>query len=208
MIGMLAGRVVSVDAVSALIDVHGIGFVVRMPAADLGALHAGTETTVYTSMSVSQDAITLFGFLEASGRTMFLQLQKASGIGPKVALSILSTLSGAQIAKAIADGDAAALAKAPGLGKKGAQKIILELKGTVALDEAAQASAPGAPARQPEDAGILQVVEALLSLGWRQQDAREAVDHVVAQGTWPLPLSHEDVPEALRAALTFLDKGR
>ena len=129
MIGLLNGRVESVDADAALIDVGGVGYEVRMPAAELSALHAGQETRVFTSLNVSQDAVTLYGFLTQASKRMFLQLQKVSGIGPKVALSLLSTLPPDRLARAVADGDATALAKAPGLGKKGAQKIILESLG-------------------------------------------------------------------------------
>ena len=129
MISTLTGRVESVEASSAVIEVHGVGYEVRMAAADLAALHAGQETHVFTSLTISQDAVTLFGFLSPASKRMFLQLQKVSGIGPKVALSLLSTLPPDRLAKAVADGDTAALSKAPGLGKKGAQKIILELGG-------------------------------------------------------------------------------
>ena len=110
MIGMLAGRVEAVDASAALIMAGGIGFETRMPAADLSALHAGQEVNVYTSLNVSQDAITLFGFLAQASKRMFMQLQKVSGIGPKVALSLLSTLPPDKLARAVADGDATALA--------------------------------------------------------------------------------------------------
>ena len=123
MISTLTGRVESVEASSAVIEVHGVGYEVRMAAADLAALHAGQETHVFTSLTISQDAVTLFGFLSPASKRMFLQLQKVSGIGPKVALSLLSTLPPDRLAKAVADGDTAALSKAPGLGKKGAQKI-------------------------------------------------------------------------------------
>ena len=92
MISTLTGRVESVEASSAVIEVHGVGYEVRMAAADLAALHAGQETHVFTSLTISQDAVTLFGFLSPASKRMFLQLQKVSGIGPKVALSLLSTL--------------------------------------------------------------------------------------------------------------------
>ena len=175
MIGMLRGTVESVDAAAALVMAGPVGYEVRMPASDLARLHAGQEATMHTSLAVSQDAMTLYGFLEPASKRMFLQLQKVSGIGPKVAMSLLSTLPPAGLAKAVADGDAAALAKAPGLGRKGAQKIILELKGSIDLDalesgEAAGAE-PAAGRRAPEDRGALTVVEGLMSLGWRQQDA-------------------------------------
>lgn len=134
MIGMLTGRVESVEADTALIDVGGVGYEVRMSATDLSRLHTGTAARVYTYMNLSQDAVTLHGFLDQASKKTFLQLIKVSGIGPKVAQSLLSTLTAGQLARAIADNDAAALAKAPGLGKK-VPKIILELKGSIDLSQ-------------------------------------------------------------------------
>lgn len=206
MIGMLSGRVAEVNADHAIIEVGGVGYETRMPSADLSALHAGQETRVYTSLSVSQDAITLFGFLSSASKRMFLQLQKVSGIGPKVALSLLSTLPPDRLAKAVADGDAAALAKAPGLGKKGAQKIILELKASIDLDSIEAGPAPAR--RQEGDPHTAQVVEGLMSLGWRQPDAQAAVETACAANGITLPLAAEDVPRALKLALASLDRGR
>jgi Holliday junction DNA helicase RuvA len=199
---MLAGRVEAVDASAALIMAGGIGFETRMPAADLSALHAGQEVKVYTSLNVSQDAITLFGFLAQASKRMFMQLQKVSGIGPKVALSLLSTLPPDKLARAVADGDATALAKAPGLGKKGAQKIILELKGSIDLTQIEGKPAAAAPRA---DTGTLQVVEGLISLGWR---AEEAVRSVCADNDIATPLAGDDVPRVLKLALAALDRGR
>ena len=112
MIGMLHGQVDFIDAASAIIEVGGVGYETRMPSADLASMHAGQTVKVYTSLNVSQDAITLYGFSSLASKRMFLQLQKVSGIGPKVALSLLSTLPPERLAKAVADGDATALAKA------------------------------------------------------------------------------------------------
>ena len=205
MIGLLNGHVESVDADAALISVGGVGYEVRMPAADLSALHAGQETRVFTSLNVSQDAVTLYGFLTQASKRMFLQLQKVSGIGPKVALSLLSTLPPDRLARAVADGDAAALAKAPGLGKKGAQKIILELKGSIDLSQIEGSSAPAAA---QVDTGSMQVVEGLMSLGWRQQDAEHAVHEVCAEEHIETPLTNQDIPRVLKLALSALDRGR
>lgn len=205
MIGLLNGHVESVDADAALISVGGVGYEVRMPAADLSALHAGQETRVFTSLNVSQDAVTLYGFLTQASKRMFLQLQKVSGIGPKVALSLLSTLPPDRLARAVADGDAAALAKAPGLGKKGAQKIILELKGSIDLS---QIEGSAAPAAAQVDTGSMQVVEGLMSLGWRQQDAEYAVHEVCVEEHIETPLTNQDIPHVLKLALSALDRGR
>lgn len=205
MIGSLRGRVDCVDTVSAIIEVGGVGYEIRMPSADLASMHAGQDVKVYTSLSVSQDVVTLFGFSTLASKRMFLQLQKVSGVGPKVALSLLSTLPPDRLARAVADGDATALAKAPGLGKKGAQKIILELKGSIDLSQVEGASTQSA---QPGDTGSEQVVEGLMSLGWRQQDALHAVQMVCEDNRIPVPLSDDDVPRVLKLALSSLDRGR
>ena len=208
MIGMLTGRVESVETDTALIDVGGVGYEVRMSATDLSRLHAGQDTRVFTYMNLSQDAITLHGFLDRDAKKTFLQLIKVSGIGPKVAQSLLSTLTPSQLAHAIADNDAAALSKAPGLGRKGAQKIILELKGSVDLNQSDDASDGNAPYQPTVDAGVEQVVEGLISLGWRQQDAQRAVTEACAENDVPMPLASDDAPRVLRFALARMDRGR
>jgi Holliday junction DNA helicase RuvA len=205
MIAMLHGQVAAVDQSGVVLDVSGVGFDVRMPQADLASLHSGQSATVYTSMAVTQDAITLYGFLSSAEKKMFLQLQKVSGIGPKVALSLLSTLPPDRLARAVADGDATALAKAPGLGKKGAQKIILELKGSLDLSQVEGASAP---AQSPVDTGAQQVAEGLISLGWHQQDALDAVERACRDHDIETPIGEKDVPRVLKLALTELDRGR
>lgn len=205
MIGMLHGQVDSIDVASAIIEVGGVGYETRMPSADLTSMHAGQTVKVYTSLNVSQDAITLYGFSSLASKRMFLQLQKVSGIGPKVALSLLSTLPPERLARAVADGDATALAKAPGLGKKGAQKIILELKGSIDLSQIEGASPE---TRSTEDTGSERVVEGLMSLGWRQQDAVHAVQAVCESNHIDIPLGDDDVPRVLRLALASLDRGR
>lgn len=205
MIGMLHGQVDSIDAASAIIEVGGVGYETRMPSADLASMHVGQTVKVYTSLNVSQDAITLYGFSSLASKRMFLQLQKVSGIGPKVALSLLSTLPPERLARAVADGDATALAKAPGLGKKGAQKIILELKGSIDLSQIESASPE---IRSTEDTGSEQVVEGLMSLGWRQQDAVHAVQDVCENNHIDIPLGDDDVPRVLKLALASLDRGR
>ena len=205
MIGMLHGQVDSIDVASAIIEVGGVGYETRMPSADLTSMHAGQTVKVYTSLNVSQDAITLYGFSSLASKRMFLQLQKVSGIGPKAALSLLSTLPPERLARAVADGDATALAKAPGLGKKGAQKIILELKGSIDLS---QIEGAFPETRSTEDTGSEQVVEGLMSLGWRQQDAVHAVQDVCESNHIDIPLGDDDVPRVLKLALASLDRGR
>ncbi len=207
MIGMLRGQVASVDGNVALMLVGGIGFEVRMPHRDLASLHAGSDASVSTVLTIAQDQPVLYGFLTPAAKRLFLQLQKASGIGPKVALSLLSTLTPDSLARAIADGDATALAKAPGLGRKGAQKIILELRGSIDVDSLDESGNDGSTEEEPTVVG--QVVEGLVSLGWSEQEAGRAVSHVrqelQSNGSDP---DAENAAVLLRRTLAWLDRGR
>ena len=209
MIGMLVGQVVSVDSRTALILVSSVGYETYMSSQDLSSLHEGQEVQIYTSMQVSQDAITLYGFTSQAAKRMFLQVQKVSGIGPKVALSLLSTLNVDRLVKAIADGDVTSLSSAPGLGKKGAQKIILELKGS--LDSALFASDNSDTSKLQNknvDSAKQSIIYGLVSLGWRQVDAQKAVEQVCAENNIVTPIAEADMPNVLRMALTLLDRGR
>ncbi len=207
MIGMLVGQVASVDARTALIVVSGVGYETYMPSQDLSSLHEGQEVRVYTSMQVSQDSITLYAFTTQAAKRMFLQVQKVSGIGPKVALSILSTLNVDRLLKAISEGDVTALSSAPGLGKKGAQKIILELKGSIDLSSLS-VDVSDASNSKTIDTGISAVIDGLVSLGWRQSDAQKAVEQVCAENNISTPITDADMPNILRMALASLDRGR
>lgn len=207
MIGMLVGQVASVDASTALIVVSGVGYETYMPSQDLSSLHEGQEVRVYTSMQVSQDSITLYAFTTQAAKRMFLQVQKVSGIGPKVALSILSTLNVDRLLKAISEGDVTALSSAPGLGKKGAQKIILELKGSIDLNSLS-ADASETSSSKTIDTGINAVIDGLVSLGWRQSDSQRAVEQVCAENNISTPIKDADMPNILRMALASLDRGR
>lgn len=215
MIGMLVGQVVSVDSRTALILVSSVGYETYMSSQDLSSLHEGQEVCIYTSMQVSQDAITLYGFTSQAAKRMFLQVQKVSGIGPKVALSLLSTLNVDRLVKAIADGDVTSLSSAPGLGKKGAQKIILELKGSLdsalfASDNSDNSDNSSTSKLQNKniDSAKQSVIYGLVSLGWRQVDAQKAVEQVCAENNIVTPIAEADMPNVLRMALTLLDRGR
>lgn len=203
---MLVGKVVSVDSHAALIVVSGIGYETYMPSTDLSSLRDGQEVTVYTSLQVSQDSLTLYGFTSQSAKKMFLQVQKVSGIGPKVALSLLSTLNVDRLLKAIEEGNISELSSAPGLGKKGAQKIILELKGSIDIDSMHDSDSTSR--RNAVDSSMQSIVDGLMSLGWKQSDAQYAVNSVCERYDIALPISESDVPKVLRMALTALDRGK
>ena len=212
MIGMLSGVIESVDSRCALICVSGVGYEVYMPSSDLAALHEGQDVKVYTSLQVSQDAVTLYGFTSMPAKRIFLQIQqKVSGVGPKVALSLLSTLNVNHLLQAIADGDITALSSAPGLGKKGAQKIVLELKGSIdvsQLNEDDTSKDSKSYKKEFDESGISKVVDGLMSLGWKQSDAQRAVENVCNSEKIALPISDSDMSNVLRMALAALDRGR
>ncbi|TCD54777.1 Holliday junction branch migration protein RuvA [Alloscardovia theropitheci] len=213
MIASLRGEVIAIDAAQAIIEVSGVGYSVRMSSKDLNQLHQGREVFVLTTMTMSQDAVALYGFLHKTTQDLFSQLQKVSGIGPKVAMAILSTLSGDELAHAIRENNVTALTRAPGLGKKGAQKIIVELSGSVNLasiisDKDGTNSVNSTSASLDVDANVYQVIQGLVSLGWQQHDAQRAVDQSIADLHIDIPMSSDLVPTVLRHALSRLDRGR
>jgi holliday junction DNA helicase RuvA len=202
MLAKFTGSVDMVKAGLAVIDVHGVGFEVHMPSSDLAALHVGAEVSIYTSLTSANDVFTLYGFLSQPSKELFIQLQKVNGVGPRVALSLLSTLGVTKLAQAVSTGDVSLLSSAPGLGKKGAQKIILELSGKIEVGGGSE------PSQEHADSGSQQVVEGLKSLGWQETDARKVVRRVCEEGNYSLPLQANDIPLVLKAALAFLDRGR
>lgn len=167
--GILAGKTQD----TAIIDVGGVGWAVGMAAGSLARLPAtGERVQVHTHLHVREDAVSLFGFLSLEEKSLFLRLTGVSGIGPKVALSALSVFSPAQLVSAITSQDVALVSKIPGVGKKTASRIILELKGSLDADllGAVAASAPvGA-------GSVLQgVADALLSMGFTSAEIEVAL---------------------------------
>ncbi|MBR5712733.1 MAG: Holliday junction branch migration protein RuvA [Lachnospiraceae bacterium] len=181
MIAMLQGRLEERGATGAVIMVGGVGYEVLMPASELALLPAvGEEVRVYTHLSVNENTgITLFAFLSQETLAMFRKLITVSGVGPKGALAVLSVLPASDLTVAIMTGDEAAIAKAPGLGKKTAAKIILDLRDKVSwmpgTDVGAKTSAPETVSggSASEDA-----IEALIAIGYSRSDAAKAVAKV------------------------------
>lgn len=167
---------------SLVIDCGGVGYLLTVSAATLAAAPAiGEKMLCYAALSVREDALELYGFYSREEKQMFLKLRGVSGVGPKSAMQILSTLSVRDLSLAIVTGDAAALARAPGIGKKTAQRLILELRDKVEDGEltgsaATLAQAPAAASDACQDA-----VEALLTLGYQRQEAVQAVAAVQDQ---------------------------
>ncbi|WGL50414.1 Holliday junction branch migration protein RuvA [Nocardioides sp. BP30] len=198
MIAFVRGTVAAVTLASAVLEVGGVGLELMCTPATLAGLRTGAEATLPTSMVVREDSLTLFGFADEDEKQMFELLQTASGVGPKLAQAMLAVLSPDGLRSAIAGDDVKTLTRVPGIGQKGAQRIILELKDRIgAPTRAASATAVAARVAPWRD----QVTQGLMGLGYPVKDAEKAVEAVAdqADGT-------PDVGALLRAALRTLSK--
>jgi Holliday junction DNA helicase RuvA len=188
-IAFVEGRVAEKGAGRAVIDVGGVGYELLAPASTLAKLPAvGKPARLLTRLHVREDQMTLYGFATGEERTLFDLLVTVNGVGPKVALSFLSVLAPEAIRRAVAAGDVAALTIVPGVGKKVAQRVVLDLKDKLGGE--------GAPLAGP----LADVREALLSLGLSPQEASEALAGLGADGERP-------VEELLREALRRVGRG-
>lgn len=179
MIAQLSGEVLRAGATSCVLDVAGVGYLVHVPPATAAGLRMGLQARLHTALVVREDSMTLFGFAEEAEREAFELVQSASGVGPKLALAIVSVLSPGELRRAVQAEDLARLCTVPGIGRKGAQKLVIELKDKVAVLAAAQdAEDAGASASEPDDAWRAQVAEGLQGLGWSARDAETACDNV------------------------------
>lgn len=197
MIAFVRGEVAALTLSSAVLEVGGVGLELMCTPGTLATLRPGSRATLATSMVVREDSLTLFGFVDEDEKQTFELVQTASGVGPKVAQAMVAVLSPDDLRRAIAADDVKTLTKVPGIGQKGAQRIILELKDRIG----APASAAGAARPVGEAPWRDQVRQGLVGLGWSTKDAEKAVDAVAPQaGDVP------DVAALLRAALRTLSK--
>lgn len=196
MIAHLRGTVATVSLNAAVLDLGGVGYHVICTPSTIAGLRLNQEATLWTSMVVREDSMTLYGFADAEERDMFELVQTASGVGPKVAQAMLAVLPPERLRQAIASSDHATLTKVPGIGRKGAERIVVELKDRVGAIASTTAAATSAPWRD-------QVHEALVGLGWSAKDADAAIDRV-ADGVGDDP----DISAVLRDALRSMDRGR
>lgn len=199
MISFVRGPVAALSLAQAVIDVNGVGMLVHATPKTLGNLRLGEEATLTTAMIVREDSMTLFGFADEAEREVFDVLLTVSGIGPRLALAILSVLEPESIRVGVASGDGKIFTKVPGVGPKVAGRIVLELKGKLQPTGVATTAAPAAPAvMEWKD----QVVAAMTSLGWNERDALKAIDAAVAAE--PDLAEGANVPAVLRATLRGL----
>jgi Holliday junction DNA helicase RuvA len=200
-IAHLDGTVHALAPDSAVIDIGGVGLLVQCTPGTLATLRIGQRATVSTSLLVREDALTLYGFATEDERNVFELLQTASGVGPRLALAMLAVHGPDALRRAVATEDLTALTQVPGIGKKGAQRIVLELRDRLGVAADLPAAAPGA---RPAAAAPWrdQVRAGLMNLGWTGRDAELAIAAVepelAADG------AGVNVALALRAALRKL----
>jgi Holliday junction DNA helicase RuvA len=198
MIAFVRGPVAAIGIDSCVVEVGGVGLRLHCHPGTLAGLRLGEQATIATSMVVREDSLTLYGFGDDDERNLFELLQTASGVGPRLAQAILAVLSPDQVRMAVATEDLAALVTVPGIGKKGAQRIVLELKDRIGAPSKAPAGrAPVSVQQEWRD----QVHAGLVGLGWSVKDADSAVAAVE-----PLAEEEQSVPVLLRAALRTLSK--
>ena len=196
MISLINGVVRSIGSEKVVVEVGGVGLAVSVTSQTGSQLNIGVPVQLFTTLIVREDALTLFGFLDEESRSTFELVQTVTGIGPKVALAIMGSHSPQTLAAAIAQEDIAAIEKVPGIGRKGAQRLILELKGKITDF----GNAPRSSHHQP--VWREQLTSALVSLGFSAKDSDAAINSVVAEyaenGVEPTEL---ELSELLKQAL-------
>lgn len=175
MISLVNGVVRAISPDKIIVEVGGVGLSLAVTQKTTAQLNVGVSVQLFTTLVVREDALTLYGFLEDGDRALFELVQTVSGIGPKVALSIVSSLSPSQLAVAISQEDISAIEKVPGIGRKGAQRLILELKGKLTDFGTSSKSERHQPVWRE------QLTSALVSLGFTAKDSDSAISQVVAR---------------------------
>jgi holliday junction DNA helicase RuvA len=195
-IAAVRGEVLDIALDHVVIEAAGVGYKVMTIPATLASLRRGDEARLVTAMIVREDSMTLYGFAETDSRDLFTMLLGVSGIGPKIALACLAVYDAAALRSALGGGDITALTRVPGIGKRSAERMVLELRDKVAGLHAAGAGAVPAGGRAVRGP----VVEALVGLGFAVKQAEEACDRVLNRDP------DADTSSALRAALSLLGK--
>ncbi|MEW2499979.1 Holliday junction branch migration protein RuvA [Amycolatopsis sp. CA-161197] len=198
MISSVRGEVLSVGLDHVVVEVGGVGFAVQATPATLATLRRGEQVRLHTALVVREDSLTLFGFADEDARELFGLLQTVSGIGPRLALATLAVLEPDKLRAALVEGNITVLTQVPGIGRKGAERLSLELRDKVTAlggtGEMPAVSAPGALRAE--------VVEALAGLGFPAKQAEQAVDRVLAEG------DGHTTATVLRSALATLGRKR
>ena len=200
MIASVRGRVAAVAPDGAVVEVGGVGLAVQCTPGTLAGLRIGAEARLATSLVVREDSLTLYGFADDDEKHLFELLQTASGVGPRLAQAVLAVLHPDAVRKALANADVATLTRVPGIGKKGAERLILELRDRVG-PVPVTAAGSGEPAA---GSWAEQVRQALVGLGWTASQADQAVAAVAESLADPIP----PVPVLLKQAIRLLGRAR
>ena len=200
MIASVRGRVAAIAPDSAVIEVGGVGLSVQCAPGTLAGLKAGTEARLATSLVVREDSLTLYGFADDDEKHLFELLQTASGVGPRLAQAVLAVHQPDAVRRAICGGDIAALTRVPGIGKKGAERLVLELRDRIGPGSAGSDGGTGVLVGQWQD----QVRQGVLALGWSAAQADQAVSAVAETIDGETP----PVPVLLRQAIRLLGRAR
>lgn len=191
MIGRLSGKLIAKHPPQIVVDVHGVGYELDVPMSTFYQLPAaGAEVVLLTHMLVREDAHQLYGFATEQERAVFRQLLRISGVGARTALAVLSGMSVADLHRAVSEQDGARLTKVPGIGKKTAERLLLELRDKLDL-KVAMTAAPGTGASGND------IVNALLALGYNDKEAAWAIRQLPPEA---------NVSEGIRQALKLLSK--
>lgn len=203
MIASVRGEVTAIDLDHAVVEVGGVGLAVHATPATLATLRRGEQARLATALVVREDSLTLYGFDDVEAKELFVLVQTVSGVGPRLALAMLAVLDPDTLRGALAGGDHAVLTRVPGIGRKGAERLVIELRDKVTAPRTAPVSA--APT-----AGLVrtQVTEALVGLGFALKAAEQAVDAVLETNGDTNGGTSTDTARVLRGALSRLGRNR
>ena len=210
MISSVRGQVLSVSLDHAVIEVGGVGLAVRTTPTTLAGLRRGEQARLATTLVVREDSLTLFGFASDEAKELFELVQSVPGVGPKIALALLAVLDPDQLRRALSAGDTVTLTRAPGIGKKGAERLVLELRDKVGSVGAGGVASAATPAGVGAPSGLAwrsQIAEALVGLGFTTKQADDATAAVAADAEDPA-VAEGDVGVLLRRALGLLGRNR
>lgn len=200
MIASVRGVVAAIATDSAVIEVGGVGLQVQCAPGVLAGLRPGAEARLSTSMIVREDSLTLYGFADDEEKHLFELLQTASGVGPRLAQAVLAVHQPEAVRRAVSSGDVAALTRVPGIGKKGAERLVLELRDRIG----AVSTGPDGVAGALSGGWQEQVRQGVVALGWSAQQADQAVVAVADSIDGEVP----PVPVLLRQAIRLLGRAR
>jgi Holliday junction DNA helicase RuvA len=195
-ISSVRGQVLSVGLDHAVVEVGGVGLAVHATPSTLATLRRGEEARMHTALVVREDSLTLYGFADVDARELFGLLQTVSGVGPRLAMAMLAVLEPDKLRTALGEGNTAVLTQVPGIGKKGAERLVIELRDKVG----AGATGDGGGAAPAAGAVRESVTEALVGLGFPAKQADQAVDRVLAED------GSGDTSSLLRRALATLGR--